>query len=96
MATGPMSAATGASWKASVPMAAAGTWPQMTTIGTESAMQSRTGVTVLVAPGPGSHQAHAHPAAGAGIAGRHEARALLVGRHDQRDLAPAGARAAPR
>ncbi len=33
-------------------MAAAGTWPQITTIGTESAMQSRTGVTVLVAPGP--------------------------------------------
>ena len=33
-------------------MAAVGTWPQMTTIGIESAMQSRTGVTVLVAPGP--------------------------------------------
>ena len=47
-----MIAATGASWNASVPMAAVGTWPQMTTIGTESARQSRTGVTVLVAPGP--------------------------------------------
>ena len=31
---------------------AVGTWPQITTMGTESAMQSRTGVTVLVAPGP--------------------------------------------
>ena len=29
-----------------------GTWPQMTTIGMESAMQSRTGVTQFVAPGP--------------------------------------------
>ena len=42
----------GASWKASVPTAPVGTWPQITTIGIESAMQSRTGVTVLVAPGP--------------------------------------------
>ena len=33
-------------------MAAVGTWPQITTMGTESAMQSRTGVTQLVAPGP--------------------------------------------
>jgi len=45
-----MMLATGASWKASLPMAPVGTWPQMTTIGTESAAQSRTGVTVLVAP----------------------------------------------
>ena len=30
-------------------MALVGTWPQITTIGTESAMQSRTGVTVFVA-----------------------------------------------
>ncbi len=43
---------TGASWNASLPIAAVGTWPQMTTIGIESAMQSRTGVTQLVAPGP--------------------------------------------
>jgi hypothetical protein len=43
---------TGASWNASVPMAARGTWPQMSTIGIESAMQSRTGVTQFVAPGP--------------------------------------------
>ena len=42
----------GASWKASEPMAARETWPQITTIGMESAMQSRTGVTMLVAPGP--------------------------------------------
>ena len=51
-ATEPMMLATGASWNASLPMAAVGTWPQITTMGTESAMQSRTGVTVLVAPGP--------------------------------------------
>ena len=42
----------GASWNASVPIAAVGTCPQMTTIGIESAIASRTGVTVLVAPGP--------------------------------------------
>ncbi len=47
-----MTAEIGASWKASVPIAFVGTWPQITTIGTESAMQSRTGVTVFVAPGP--------------------------------------------
>jgi len=52
LATEPMIAGTGASWNASEPIAAVGTWPQITTIGTESAMQSRTGVTVLVAPGP--------------------------------------------
>ena len=43
---------TGASWNASVPMAARGTWPVMRTIGMLSAWQSRTGVTELVAPGP--------------------------------------------
>ena len=43
---------TGASWNASVPIAVVGTWPQIKTMGTESAMQSRTGVTMLVAPGP--------------------------------------------
>ena len=43
---------TGASWNASVPMAVVGTCPQITTMGTESAMQSRTGVTIFVAPGP--------------------------------------------
>ena len=48
----PMMLEMGASWNASVPIAAVGTWPQMTTIGMESAMQSRTGVTVFVAPGP--------------------------------------------
>ena len=52
LATAPMMLATGASWNASVPIAAVGTWPQITTIGTESAAQSRTGVTVFVAPGP--------------------------------------------
>ncbi len=43
---------TGASWNASVPIAARGTCPVMSTTGTESAWQSRTGVTELVAPGP--------------------------------------------
>jgi len=52
LATAPITAAIGASWKASDPMAARGTWPQITTRGIESAMQSRTGVTMLVAPGP--------------------------------------------
>ena len=33
-------------------MALRGTWPQITTIGMESAIESRIGVTVLVAPGP--------------------------------------------
>ncbi len=47
-----MTAVTGASWNASLPMEPVGTWPQITTIGIESAMQSRTGVTQLVAPGP--------------------------------------------
>src|SRR5215213_4602590 len=40
------------SWKASVPMAALGTWPVMTTMGMESIMASASGVTMLVAPGP--------------------------------------------
>jgi hypothetical protein len=52
LATAPITEAIGASWKASEPMAARGTWPQMTTRGMESAAQSRTGVTMLVAPGP--------------------------------------------
>ena len=52
LATEPMMEGTGASWNASVPMALVGTCPQMTTIGMESAMQSRIGVTVFVAPGP--------------------------------------------
>ena len=47
-----MTPVTGASWNASVPIAEVATCPQITTIGIESAMQSRTGVTQLVAPGP--------------------------------------------
>ena len=41
-----------ASWKASVPIAALGTWPVIATIGTESMYASAIGVTRLVAPGP--------------------------------------------
>ena len=52
LAHGAMMLKTGASWNASVPIAARGTWPQMSTIGIESAWQSRIGVTELVAPGP--------------------------------------------
>ena len=85
-----MTEAIGASWKASEPMAARGTWPQITTMGMESAMQSRTGVTMLVAPGTGGDQRHAHLAGGTRIAGGHEARGLLVGGHDQRQLAATG------
>ena len=40
------------SWKASLPMAAVGTWPVMTTSGMESMKASHNGVTMLVAPGP--------------------------------------------
>jgi hypothetical protein len=40
------------SWKASVPIAGRGTWPVMTTMGTESMNASQIGVTMLVAPGP--------------------------------------------
>ena len=41
-----------ASWKASVPIDGAATWPVMATIGTESMYASAIGVTRLVAPGP--------------------------------------------
>ena len=55
-------------------------------------MQSRTGVTVLVAPGPEVTMAHADLAARARIARGHEPGALLVGRNDQRHrLAPSAA-----
>ncbi len=52
LAQGAMMLKTGASWKASVPIAARGTWPVMRITGIESAWQSRIGVTELVAPGP--------------------------------------------
>jgi hypothetical protein len=41
-----------ASWNASVPISAVGTWPVMTTIGIESISASVMPVTALVAPGP--------------------------------------------
>jgi hypothetical protein len=40
------------SWNASVPIAASGTCPVMTTSGTESRYASHSGVTMLVAAGP--------------------------------------------
>ena len=40
------------SWNASVPMAADGTWPVMTTSGIESMYASHSGVTMFVAAGP--------------------------------------------
>ena len=41
-----------ASWKASVPIIDAPTWPVIATRGTESMWASASGVTRLVAPGP--------------------------------------------
>ena len=41
-----------ASWKASVPIAVAPTWPVTATSGTESMCASASGVTRFVAPGP--------------------------------------------
>ena len=58
----------------------------MTTMGMESAMQSRIGVTVFVAPGPEVTMAHADAAAGARVTRGHESRALLVRGHDERHL----------
>ena len=43
---------TSASWKASVPIREAPTWPEMTTTGTESMFASAIAVRVFVAPGP--------------------------------------------
>ena len=60
-------------------------------MGTESAMQSRTGVTVFVAPGPEVTRHTPDASARARIARGHETRALLVGRNDQWDLPAAGA-----
>ena len=40
------------SWKASVPIAGRGTWPVITTMGTESICAVAMPVTRLVAPGP--------------------------------------------
>ncbi len=40
------------SWKASSPIACVGTWPLMTTIGTESMYAVAMPVTALVTPGP--------------------------------------------
>ncbi len=66
-----------------MPIAVVGTWPQITTRGTESAMLSRTGVTILVAPGPEVTRATPTRPPARGKPGRHEARALFVGGHDQ-------------
>ena len=43
---------TSASWKASVPIKEAPTWPEITTIGTESIAASPRAVRTFVAPGP--------------------------------------------
>ena len=43
---------TSASWNASVPIREAPTWPEMTTIGTESMQASPRAVSTFVAPGP--------------------------------------------
>ena len=49
---------TSASWKASVPIREAPTWPEITTMGTESMCASARAVRVLVAPGPDVTRAH--------------------------------------
>ena len=40
------------SWKASVPTAAVGTWPESATMGVESPRASWSGVMMFVSPGP--------------------------------------------
>ena len=50
--TGSVTPVTSVSWKASLPMAAVGTWPVMHTIGEESIIAVAMPVTRFVAPGP--------------------------------------------
>ncbi len=52
LVTGCVMPTVSASWKASVPMKPAATWPVMHTMGIESMFASAIGVTRLVAPGP--------------------------------------------
>jgi hypothetical protein len=52
LVTGSVIPVMSASWKASVPIIAVGTWPVIATIGTESIYASASAVTRLVAPGP--------------------------------------------
>ena len=52
LVTGIVMPTVSASWNASVPMTAYGTWPVMTTTGTESMYASHSGVTMFVAAGP--------------------------------------------
>ena len=85
-----MIAETGASWNASVPIAGVGTWPQITTMGIESAMRVAHRRDRIGGAGAGGDHAHADAAAGAGVTRRHEARTLLVGRDDQRHRCIAG------
>ena len=72
LAQAPMMLAIGASWKASVPMAAVGTWPQITTMGMESAVIAHRRHRVGGA-GAAGDQGHAHLAGGARVARGHEA-----------------------
>ncbi len=52
LVTGIVAPTMSASWKASVPIIGAATWPVIATIGIESMLASASGVTRLVAPGP--------------------------------------------
>ena len=71
-----------ASWKASVPIERLGTCPVIATIGTESMCASASGVTRLVAPGPGGGHADADLAGGLRVPGGRVPGALLVADQD--------------
>ncbi len=74
------------SWKASLPISAAGTLPVIATIGTESSSAVPMPVTRFVAPGPGGAHAHADPAGHAGVAVGRVGAALLVADEDVAEL----------
>ena len=80
LATEPITAVIGASWNASVPMAALGTCPQMTTIGTEVSHTVPHRSHAVGRAGAGGDDGDSDLSAGAGVPGRHEAGALLIGR----------------
>ena len=73
------------SWNASVPITAYGTWPVMTTSGTESMYASHNGVTMFVAAGTAGDHRDAGPAGRVRVAARHVTGALFVAHEDVPD-----------